>query len=79
MRHRYAKPARARSVHREHAAAQASPVPDDVSERYAGQWVAIRGREVIASADDLDALKAKAPSIGDDAMPLFVPNASDPF
>jgi Family of unknown function (DUF5678) len=32
-----------------------SPLPDDV-ERYAGRWIAIRGDEVVADADTLEAL-----------------------
>jgi hypothetical protein len=35
------------------------PIPDQVFIEYSGQWVALRNREVVAHADNLDELHKK--------------------
>jgi Family of unknown function (DUF5678) len=42
-------------------------VPEDV-ERYAGKWIAIRGDEVVASADSLEELYANEQVSRNDAV-----------
>jgi hypothetical protein len=43
------------------------PVPEDVAQ-YAGKWVALRGGEVIASADSLEELRENEQVTRDDAV-----------
>jgi len=53
--------------------APASPPPGDL-EHYTGQWVAVRGGEVVASAADEESLRA-LPEVqeGDDVYPIGDP------
>jgi hypothetical protein len=81
MMRRAAKLATGRARARKSAAqvkVQPSPVPEGLVENYAGRWVAVRDQKVIADAEDLETLKARD-EVGEDAMPIFVPDAADPF
>jgi Family of unknown function (DUF5678) len=46
---------------------QAAVLPEDV-EQYAGKWIAIRGDEVVASADSLEELYANEQVSRNDAV-----------
>jgi hypothetical protein len=52
-------------------------VPEDV-EQYAGKWIAIRGDEVVASADSLEELDANEQVSRNDAL-WVVPEAGTHF
>jgi hypothetical protein len=54
-----------------------SPIPQGV-ERYAGKWVAIRGDEVVASADSLAALRRDERVSPEDTV-WVVPEPGVPF
>jgi hypothetical protein len=53
------------------------PIPDGV-DRYAGKWIAIRGDDVVASADSLAALRQDERVSPDDTV-WVVPEPGVPF
>ncbi|MEX2194341.1 MAG: DUF5678 domain-containing protein [Thermoleophilaceae bacterium] len=54
------------------------PLPADALDEYAGQWIAVRGGIVIASADDFDELVARDEVESNDLL-YHVPPASTLF
>ena len=53
----------------------ASPVPAGAREEYPGRWIAVREGEVVASADDLEALLADE-RVGADVLYRVPPQGS---
>lgn len=45
-----------------------SPLPAGASEKYPGKWIAVRAGEVVASADELEDLRADERIEPDDAL-----------
>jgi hypothetical protein len=54
------------------------PVPSEAFEQYPGRWVAIRGDEIVAVADDVEVLRADPKVRGEDAL-FLVPEPSSHF
>jgi uncharacterized protein DUF5678 len=60
------------------ATASQAPISDRDLERYSGKWVAVRGGEVVAAAEDYDALKVDTSVEPTDAI-YHVPTAGSLF
>lgn len=54
------------------------PVPPEAFERFAGRWIAIRARKVVASADSLEELQRDA-SVRETDMLALVPDPKTHF
>lgn len=55
-----------------------APLSDEALERFANKWVAVRGGEVVASADGYDELRATGKAAPTDAI-YHVPAAGSLF
>ncbi len=60
------------------ATSSQAPISEDALEQYAGKWVAVRAGDVVAAADDFDALMADENVESTDAI-YHVPVAGSLF